>query len=116
MKIDLLDYQPHELKGRRFRLSDLTVRKGRIEIWEEPRPDRTYVLGEDNALGMVGRDYDAIVILAKGGPVFGGKPYQVAEAHGHWGEQADRITYALKHFYTGAESSAFAVLERHRLR
>lgn len=102
--MSILDLQPHDLKDRRFRLESLPTNDGRLEIYEEPVPGLTYVIGGDFALGMEGRDYDAFVGLVKGD----GKPRQVFEAHGHWGERADRLLYALAIYY----NKAFIVGER----
>jgi hypothetical protein len=95
---NILDLQPADLVGREFTLDDLPTDKGRIEIWEEFKPGKTYVVGADFALGMEGRDYDAAVVMVKGD----GKPRQVAELHGHWGETFDRLLYAVLTYYGGA--------------
>jgi hypothetical protein len=92
---NILDLQPADLIGREFTLDDLPTDKGRIEIWEEFKPGKTYVVGADFALGMEGRDYDAAVVMVKGD----GKPRQVAELHGHWGETFDRLLYAVLTYY-----------------
>ena len=76
---------------------------GRLSVWEEPKHGRQYVAGSDHALG-IGRDYDAAVVLDRtANPV-----RQVAELHGHWGEQFDRVLFALLSWY----NDAFLVGER----
>ena len=94
----ILDRQPADLIDRTFALDDLATDKGRVEIWEEYKPDKTYVIGADFAYGIEGRDYDAAIVLIKGD----GKVRQVAELHGHWGETFDRLLYATFMYYGGA--------------
>lgn len=93
------------LKSARFTLDALgSDPTGRIEWWEQPDPNLTYVVGADTAYGIEGRDYDAACVLVKGD----GNPRQVAEAHGHWGERFDRILFALHRVY----NDAFLCVER----
>lgn len=77
---------------------------GRIEVWEEPDPECIYVAGADFALGIQGRDYDAAVFLnATVRPV-----RQVAELHGHWGPDFERLLFAAGMYY----GQAFVLGER----
>lgn len=93
------------LKDARFTLDALgSDPSGRIEWWEQPHKDLTYVIGADTAYGIEGRDYDAACVMVKGD----GHPRQVAEAHGHWGERFDRILFALHRVY----NDAFLCVER----
>lgn len=79
---------------------------GYITIWEEPRPDSVYVMGADFAAGLVGRDYDALVIGRKDDE---GALVQVAEARGYWGDVTfAEIIYAAGLYYY----QAFLVGER----
>ena len=79
---------------------------GTVTVWEEPDLEETYVAGADFAAGLVGRDYDALLVGRKtddGGVV------QVAEARGWWGDsQFADIIYALCVWYY----NAFLVGER----
>lgn len=100
----VLEAEPAQLRGRDFALEDLALDHGRLEVWEDPKPTLTYVIGGDCAYGIEGRDFDAAVVMVKGD----GKIRQVAELHGHWGERFDRLLYALATFYNGA----FILLER----
>lgn len=69
---------------------------GRLEMWEPPVPGDLYVVGSDFAKGLVGRDFDAAIVLnASCNPV-----RQVFEAHGHWGpELYDKVLYCILRFY-----------------
>lgn len=102
--MNILDMTPQQLAGQQFTLEDLPTRDGRVEVWETPRPHLTYCLGADFAYGIEGRDYDAALIMVKGD----GKPRQVAELHGHWGERFDRVLYAAASYF----GDAFIVGER----
>ncbi len=56
---------------------------GSVKIWEDPDIECTYIIGCDFAAGLVGRDYDAAVVLKKRSD---GVCEQVAEARGWWGD------------------------------
>lgn len=59
------------------------IEGGRITVWEPPDANSSYVIGADFAQGLVGRDYDAAVVLKiRPDGVF----EQVAELHGWWGD------------------------------
>jgi len=98
----LLQCEPAQLKGRRFKLDeDLLHPSGRVQIWEDPVPGRTYAIGADFALG-IGRDYDTACVLDKTCEREGLPATQVAEVQGHWGEKFHTILYALITMYNGA--------------
>jgi len=82
------------------------VEGGRITVWEPPFVGSVYVLGADFAAGLVGRDYDALVILKKRED---GICEQVAEARGWWGDSTfAEIMFLLGVWYL----NAFIVGER----
>lgn len=96
----LLDLRPDQIiQAVGFELVEGDVTPGiRFSVYELPRPDRTYVLGSDFALGMVGRDLDTGCVLDATE-----RPYrQVAEYAGTLGELSDRMMYAVAMFYGGA--------------
>ncbi len=64
-------------------IPDGIVEGGRITVWEPPEIGSTYVMGADFAAGLIGRDYDAMVVLRKRED---GVLEQVAEARGWWGD------------------------------
>jgi len=64
---------------------DGIVEGGRITVWAPPELHHTYVMGADFAAGLVGRDYDALVVMKKNED---GHCEQVAEARGWWGDAA----------------------------
>jgi hypothetical protein len=72
---------------------------GRLELWEQPVPGHTYVVGADFAKGMERRDFDAAAVFdTDTDPV-----RQVFEAHGHWGpELFDKVLYCILRFYNDA--------------
>lgn len=79
---------------------------GYVRIWEEPKIDRTYVLGADFAAGLEGRDYDYGIVMCKKED---GTCEQVAEARGWWGDaQFAEVLYSLGLWYF----NAFIVGER----
>ena len=87
-------------------IEDIAPDGGSFTVWEEPSPDETYVMGADFAAGLVGRDYDALVIARKDED---GRLEQVAEAHGYWGDVTfAEIIYAAGLWYY----QAFLVGER----
>jgi hypothetical protein len=89
-----------------FDVEDLTMGlDARISIYTAPIPGHHYVAGGDFALGVEGRDYDALVLLDKNTwPV-----EQVAELHGRWGpDRFDRLIYCMARYYY----NAFIVGER----
>lgn len=75
--------------------------RGRITIWERPRPNRVYTLGFDCAHGIEGRDLSTVCLMDKTCQREGdGRVRQVAEAAGHWGEEVfDRVVYGLVAYY-----------------
>lgn len=85
---------------------DMEIEGGYIHLWEMPNASCTYVMGADFAAGLVGRDYDAVVVAKKRGD---GQLEQVAEARGWWGDaEFARVLYLLGMFYF----NAFLVGER----
>lgn len=73
---------------------------GGITIWEQPIISEVYVFGADFAAGLVGRDYDAAVVLKKRAD---GILEQVAEARGWWGDATfAEILYMLGLWYFNA--------------
>ena len=87
-------------------IEGVEVEGGRVTIFEEPEVESTYVAGADFAAGLVGRDYDALLIGRKTPE---GQLVQVAEAQGWWGDaQFADIIYALCVWYY----NAFLVGER----
>lgn len=77
----------------------MEVERGRLTIYEHPieTEQDNYVLGADFAAGLVGMDYDAVIVMRK---TADGQLVQVAEAAGHWGDIffAETI-YALGVYY-----------------
>ena len=65
--------------------ADWPVDQGRITLYEPPLFDEAanYIIGADFAYGLVGKDYDAAVVVRK---TADGQVVQVAEAQGHWGD------------------------------
>lgn len=89
---NILTMSPEALaKIRRFDLVEVEDEfKGRISVYEKPRPDRTYVIGADFALGLQERDYEAACVL----DITQRPRRQVGELQGHWGQDFDRVLYA----------------------
>jgi hypothetical protein len=102
---DILAATPADLLNRKFGfVAGINAPNLRITIFEQPQWDHEYVIGADFAYGIVGRDYDAAVVLDRETtPV-----RQVAEVQGIIGERFDRVLYALHRFY----NDAFIVGER----
>lgn len=57
----------------------MPVLGGRIEVFRQPDPQRTYCVGIDTAMGLAHGDFDAAV-------AFDDLGRQAFTAHGHWGE------------------------------
>lgn len=51
---------------------------GTLRIWEQPMPNRRYVVGADTAEGLAHGDYSAAVVMDYADGT------EVAELHGHW--------------------------------
>lgn len=87
-------------------IPDGAIEGGRVTVWEPPVIHDTYVIGADFAAGLVGRDYDAAIVLKKDRD---GKCIQVAEARGWWGDAtfADIVFMLARWYY-----NAFIVGER----
>lgn len=103
--LNVMKLEPETLKlCRRFELDTAADPAGRVTLYKEPEPGHVYTLGLDTAMGIEGRDFDAICLLdASTTPV-----EQVAEAHGHWGiDTVDRLVYAFHRMY----NRAFCVIE-----
>jgi len=75
----------------------------RVTIYKPPVAGHRYSVGVDWALGLTGRDKDALCVIdADTIP-----PEQVAQIEGYWGERFDRVVYAICRYY----GSAFLVGE-----
>lgn len=103
---DLLTLRPDELVSlKSFHLVEESDPRYRITIYERPRPGRIYGAGIDTALGISGKDRDAMIILDRET-----YPYRmVAIAVGHLGESFHKIVYALCRYY---HSNVFIMAER----
>lgn len=92
--MNIIDCDPSQLMGKKFRFIDLPDPSGRVEFYAKPEPGHLYVVGADFAYGIEGRDYDAAVILDKTVHQKTGVAPQVGELHGRWGERFHTILYA----------------------
>lgn len=75
---------------------------GRITLYEAPHRELAgnYFMGMDFAAGLIGKDYDTVLVGVKKAD---GRCYQVAEAMGHWGDIAfAEVVYALAVIYHNA--------------
>lgn len=83
---------------------DRETAKGRISVYEPPRPGRHYTLGFDTAKGLEGRDLSVASLWDKTAQREGdGASLQVCEAAGYWGGECfHRVVYALHRWYNGA--------------
>jgi hypothetical protein len=102
--VSLLLAHPPALIDREFRLG-IDDPSGRVEVWD--RPEYACGIGLDAALGIPGRDYDALVVLDPE-PTPQGRYRQVGECHGHWGPRLAKVAYAACMYWR----EAFLVGER----
>lgn len=122
----LLTLQPEALARAAFAFRDFRDEldrqqaRGRISVYELPKPNRVYTLGFDTARGLAGRDQSTVSVWDKTAQQEGsGRSRQVCEAAGYWGgENFDRLVYALHAWYNGAfilgeaQDQGLAVLRR----
>lgn len=93
--MDPLTATPQQLRTiERWRWCDVPILDGRAIIYEPPMTGRDYVAGADFALGLEGRDFDAVVFLIDDDP-----PREVCLLYGHWGERMDRVMYPFLAWY-----------------
>lgn len=88
-----------------FELVDRSSRGGKVTIFERVRPGVDYGLGFDPALGISGRDRDAICVFGKfqsDKTASGYRIRQVAQIYGWWGERVHRVVYAAHRYFNGA--------------
>jgi len=86
---------------------ELADPNGRYEMWQEPLPSASYVIGADFAYGLAGRDKDTACVLRIDLPT----PTQVFEIEGTYGERFDEVLVRLGRFYKGTEKEAFLLGE-----
>lgn len=87
------------LANKRFRWDKLPESRGRVTIYEHPKPDHIYVLGFDAGYGIEGRDRTPLVVF----DTFPRPRKQVAMAVGQWGSpQLARLCYGLGMFFNTA--------------
>jgi hypothetical protein len=65
-------------QGGRSELGLVNPLPGRLSIWRQPQPDRSYAIGADVAAGLESGNCSAAVVLDRG------SGEQVAELHGRW--------------------------------
>lgn len=94
--IELEGLEPSQLRGLvRFGVEQPPEPGRRVTVYEPPITGHRYSVGVDWALGLVGRDMDALCVLdADADP-----PRQVAQIVGHYGERFDRVVYAVCRYY-----------------
>lgn len=107
--MSVLSLDAHELKAAHsIEWSPATEPEGFVIVYEQPEPDRLYVVGGDCAYGLESGDRDVFFVLDKTAEAETGRVREVGIAVGRWGERADRILYSMHRYW----AQAFLCVER----